>query len=331
MSRGDRLRVPGRERGAALLAVLLLVAVTGALAAAAMEKLRLSQALALNGLAMDQARLHARGIETLALVAIEDMIARDPNKTSLAGNWLGQPRTVPLPGGGVAEGRLFDGGNCFNLNSLVQGDGEQSATRRSGVDQFVGLMTAIGIAQGEARRIAESAADWADSDTVPNPGGAEDSYYASGERPFRPANTLYADVSELRAVAGVSDEQYRRIAPWLCALPLAELSLLNINTLLPEQAPLLAMLAPGQIGVERARQLIAARPEGGWATPIDFFRTPTVRDLNLPLDVQMQPQVRTRWFRLDVTVEMEGAELRQSTLVDARLQPARVAQRSWGG
>jgi general secretion pathway protein K len=48
--------VPQRERGAALLAVLLLVAVMGAIAASALEKLRYSTALATNGAALDQAR-----------------------------------------------------------------------------------------------------------------------------------------------------------------------------------------------------------------------------------------------------------------------------------
>ena len=52
------MRAPIRpgERGAALLAVLLLVAVMGALTAAALEKLRLSTALAVNTAALDQAR-----------------------------------------------------------------------------------------------------------------------------------------------------------------------------------------------------------------------------------------------------------------------------------
>ncbi len=49
-------RIPVREHGAALLAVLLLVAVTGAIAAAAMEKLSLSRAAAGNPLALDPRR-----------------------------------------------------------------------------------------------------------------------------------------------------------------------------------------------------------------------------------------------------------------------------------
>ena len=75
----------------------------------------------------------------------------------------------------------------------------------------------------------------------------------SATAPYRTGNTLFADAGELRAVAGMSPALYRRLRPWLCALPTSDLSPINLNTLSPEQAPLLAMLAPGQLGVERAR------------------------------------------------------------------------------
>jgi general secretion pathway protein K len=160
--------------------------------------------------------------------------------------------------------------------------------------------------------------------------GAEDPDYAGGERGYRAGNTLFAEVSELRAVAGMTPEIYAKARPWLCALPIAELSPINVNTLAPEQAPLLAMLAPEQIPLDRARQVIASRPASGWSYMIDFWRQPTLQGVNLPLDVQMQPQLRTRWFALDIGVELQGAELDEIALVDARNAPARVVVRRWG-
>ena len=73
---------PRRERGAALLAVLLLVAVTGAIAAVAIEKLRLSRAVAMNVVAVDQARAYARGVEQLGMLTIDDLIASNPERTT---------------------------------------------------------------------------------------------------------------------------------------------------------------------------------------------------------------------------------------------------------
>jgi general secretion pathway protein K len=326
-----RPSVPPGERGAALLAVLLLVAVTGAIAAAALEKMSLSRAAATNIVALDQARAHANGIEQLAMLTIDDRIVNDPEKTTLAGGWNGAVRRVALPNGGVALVRVEDGGNCFNVNSVVEGDPRTRLTRRnSGVSELAGLMQALEVPEGEARRIAEAAADWADSDSVPGPGGAEDSAYAAGAEPFRTANTLFADPGELAALVGMNPEIMARLRPWLCALPTTELSPININTLMPEQAPLLAMLAPGRLGVERARRVLASRPASGWDNQIEFWRIDALRDLNVPLDVQLQLQMRTRWFALEVRVAIMDAEFNETVLVDARLQPSRLVARRWG-
>src|SRR6185436_460408 len=145
-----RRAIPRRERGAALLAVLLLVAVTGAIAAAALEGLRLSRAVAANATALDQARAHADGVEQLALLTIDDRIAESPERTTLEGGWNGAVRRMPMPGGALAELRVRDGGNCFNLNSLVEGNPQTALVRRpSGVTQFMGLMIALGTPEAE--------------------------------------------------------------------------------------------------------------------------------------------------------------------------------------
>ena len=324
-------RAPPQEKGAALLAVLLLVAVTGAIAAAAMEGLRLSRSVSANATGREQGRLYADGAEQLALLTIDDMIVRSPERTTLAGNWNGATRQVALPGGGAAEIRVRDGGNCFNVNSVADGEPATRLVRRpSGVAQFAGLMTALDVPEADARRIAEAAADWVDSDNLPGPGGAEDEAYAAGAEPYRTGNTLFADPGELRALAGMTPEIYARLRPWLCALPASDLSPININTLSAGQAPLLAMLAPGQLDLARARRVLARRPQAGWSNQIEFWRIEAMSEVNVPLDVQLQPQLKTNWFALDVRVEVAGTEFGETLLVDARLQPSRIVARRWG-
>jgi general secretion pathway protein K len=191
-------------------------------------------------------------------------------------------------------------------------------------------MRVLGVSDGEARRIAEAAADWIDTDTMPLPAGAEDSAYAALDPAYRPGNTLFAEASELRAVAGMSPGLYRRLGPWLCALPTADLSPINVNTLLPGQEPLLAMLSPATISPNAARAAIAQRPAGGWTRQSDFWATPALRGVAPPLDALGQLQLSTRWFALDLRIEHGGAELEETALVDARLAPSRVAARRWG-
>ena len=110
---------------------------------------------------------------------------------------------------------------------------------------------------------------------------------------------------------------------------MAELSPLNVNTLTPAQAPLLAMLAPGQIDAQRAARVIAARPREGWANMIEFWRTERMSELAVPLDAQLQPQTRTRWFRLRSPSCRARCEFSETALVDSRLRPSRLAARAW--
>jgi general secretion pathway protein K len=321
--------LPPRERGAALLAVLLLVTVMGALTTIALERLRLSTSLAGNVVALDQARTFAIGIESLTTLTIDDLLARSSERTTLEGGWNGARRRLPMPGGAVAEAVVRDGGNCFNINSLASfAPPATFLPRPSGMSQFQALMVLIGIPEGAAGPIAEAAGDWIDSDAAPNRQGAEDPQYAGAQQGYRTGNTMFSEVSELRAVSGMTPEIYTRLRPWVCALPTTDLSPINVNTLAPEQAPLLAMLGPQQIGVDAVRGVLAARPQQGWNSMTDFWVQ--FQGINLPFDVQLQPQLRTRWFSLDVLVELEGAELQETALIDARLAPAKVVARRWG-
>ncbi len=308
------------ERGAALLAVLVLVVIMAAIAVGAFERLRLSTAMAMNGAALDQARGYALGVEDLLALRIDDLAGEDAYVTTLAGDWNGTARRIPLPGEGFAVGTIRDGGNCFNLNSLVQGDVTTTLVQRpAAIEQFVALMLVIGLPEPAARRIAAATADWMDSDAETGPQGAEDSAYAGGEPAYRTGNTLFADASELRAVAGVTPEIYRQLRPYLCALPAADMSPINANTLLPRDAPLLAMFAPGKTGVERVRGLIGARPPAGsppppptgsTAIPRRGRRAPRIR----PMPAASPPTApATPWSRTRASFAPSPASLRKST------------------
>lgn len=325
------IRKGHNERGAALLTVLLLVAVMAALSVAALERLRLSTRLAANGAAIDQARAYALATEAMALDRIGILAGQESGLTTLVGGWHNQPFAVPLPGG-IVTATLTDGGNCFNLNSVAEGVIAGSYTPRAvGIRQFVGLMQTLGIEPADSRRIAASLADWIDGDAAPNPDGAEDDYYAQAAIPYRTGNTIMADTSELRAVAGITPEIYARLRPWVCALPTTDLSPINVNTLSLDQAPLVSMLIPDQLDLPRARQILAERPAVGWVSTEDFWRLPALKALTPDMEVRNQTKLRTRWFNLALDVEIGGAQVNETALIDGALVPARLVSRQWGG
>ncbi len=334
-AQGERIAAkftpPRSETGTALLAVLLLVAIMSAMAAASFERLQLSTRLAANIASLDQARAFATGAESLAVLRINDLIARDNRKTTLDGGWLGNETTLPLPDGGVAIARVFDGSNCFNLNSLAQGnDPANLGTDQIAVIQFIALMNVLEIPQGDAERIAWSLADWIDGDERAARQGAEDGAYGNADTQYRTANAMLAEVSELRAVAGVTDAYYEQLRPWVCALPTDELSPINVNTLLPEQAPLIAMLLPDQLQLAQAAQTIGDRPVTGWNNVADFWSQPALAGFEPSGEIIGQTRIRTRYFRLELDVRLGDTELAQAALIDASTPPARVVSRRWG-
>ena len=317
---------PKSEAGAALLTVLLLVAVIAVLAGTALEKLRMATRLGGNAVALDQARAYSFAAETLAVSRISDLLARNPDRVSLAGGWSGKPIPLPIPGG-VATATITDGGNCFNLNSLAsEGPAGVYSAFPPAEQQFARLMRLIGAPTQSPEAVAAATADWIDSDTDAIEEGAEDGAYQG----YRTANTLMSDPSELRAVKGVSPELYAKLRPWICTLPRAEASPINVNTLLPEQAPLISMVAAGTIPVEVARQALLRRPPQGYATTDAFLAGPAQSGATAGPGVKALTSVTTKWFALKVDVAIGGTQMEQSGLIDATQLPARLVSRQWG-
>lgn len=314
------------ERGAALLTVLILVAVIAVLAATALEKLRLSTRLGGNALAVEQARAFAQAGEALALVRIGGLLQRSPDRVSLLGDWSDRPFGLPLPGGDSAVARVTDGGNCFNLNSLVRSLPDAPGVYASDPQrqaEFMRLMGYVGVPAQVAAQVAAGASDWIDTDQDQQSGGGEDPLYLARETPYRTPGTLMADVSELRAVNGVTAEVYETLRPWLCTLPTNEPSAINVNTLLPEQAPLVAMLFQTGVNPETIRQQLLRRPPQGFAEASAAWQ-------GVGGEPTSQPGVKTQWFALRIDVTLGTTQIEERGLVDARTLPVRLTHRQWG-
>ncbi len=328
MKRRD-VAFPACERGAALLTVLMLVAIIAVMAGAALEKLRLSTRLAGNAAAGEQARAYALAAETLATTRIGAMLEASPKRVTLQGDWSGRPFGMPLPGGGFATARVRDGGNCFNLNSLVSGRAGAYVTDPLMRPQFVRLMRLLDVPVQVAEQIAAGTADWIDSDQAQQAMGAEDAAYLNRETPYRTADTLMTDPSEIRAVAGMTPQIYATLKPWICTLPIAQAAPINVNTLLPEQAPILAMLFPDTMSIAGARQMILRRPPQGVGSTDVFFKSAALQG-NANADGERGTAIVSKWFTLQIDVTIGTTVLQEHALIDATTLPARLVSRQWG-
>lgn len=322
------MTVSPNERGAALLTVLLLVAVMATVAATALDRIGLATRLAGNARGAAQSQSWLATAELIALTRIDDLRTAQPQQT-LPGGWLGMARTIDLPDGRQVQATVGDGGNCFNLNALAQVfDGKVLAPRPDGQREFIALMAAVGIDPGRAQRIAAAATDYVDDDDSSERHGVERSGYPPGALP---ANRTMIDKSELRSVRGVTAGDYARLERWLCALPVVGESPINVNTLRPEEAPLLVMLSQGAVDPARARAILSRKAPGGHRSAEQFFSAPHFASLSLPPAAATQAKVRTDFFTLQARVAGAASEsLAERALIDARSQPARLISRQWG-
>ena len=316
-----------REEGAALLTVLLMVAVIGVIAMGVLEDIRFGLRRSFNAQAGGQARWYALGGEQMARSRIDQLLARDAGKTSLEGDWNGRAVEFPIEGGAI-QARVTDATGCFNLNSVVEADqGEPFRRRELGVRQLASLMTLLGVSNGQD--LAESLAQWIDSNDI-GPAGLEDDGYVAAGVPHRTAGGPLAEVSELRAVRGFDARTYAVLRPYVCALPTTDLSPINVNTLPESRATLLSAITLGAVPPENARRVIAARPAGGWSDLEAFWGQQALAG-GAPVDgVRDQIRFRTRYFSLESRVGLAGGETFMTSLFEAGpTNRVRLVARRW--
>lgn len=302
------------QDGAVLLTVLLMVAVMATVAVALMDEIRLAVKRTGNAEISAQAHWYALGAEAFAVqLAARARAAADLGAGADVSKRLGEPLVLPIEGGRMVV-TLRDASNCFNLNSLAAV--EEEAARELARVQFRQLLRALGLFDADQDRLADSLTDWLDTDTQPLPQGAEDGYYARLSPPTRAANALIGDPAELRGVAGYGDGIYERLRDVVCARPGTERSVLNLNSMGPEDAPLLVMLTGQSLSLDTARVAIQGRPATGYQEADAFWTQPVLAGRNPGEEVRRQTGVEATYYELQATVTLDGREVGLTSLLD---------------
>jgi general secretion pathway protein K len=317
-----------RERGAALVTVLVMLSVMAAFAVLVVEAANISLRRAANQSELAQARWYLLGAESFAAGKLEELERRNAVAPVDSSEWQGVPFTFPLDQG-VMNVTLWDGGNCFNLNSLAtrSEEGRLSASAR-GQLQLARLLDLIDLRDADAR-IVPALADWIDGDNRPVTGGAEDESYDRPETPYVTANGLIADISELRRVRGFTPEIVARLSQFACVRPTEAPSTFNPNTLKEEQAPLLAMAIGPALSTERAREVIRRRPRGGWLDLDAFFLELRAAGVEPNEPSRLQFSLTSSYYVMGARVVHRDSVESASTLLERR-GPMRVVRRVYG-
>jgi general secretion pathway protein K len=198
------------------------------------------------------------------------------NQVTLAQPWAQPTQTLPItpdndPEGapiGSFQGALEDMQGRFNLNSLghmiasAQANSGLAASTPGGAIQdpvplqiFQRLLVSVGLEP----KWAGIARDWLDQDAQPGePDGAEDAVYTQQSPPYLTGNWPMMSASELMNMPGFGADRYRKIAPYVTALPTATAKI-NICT---APAPVLQSFAQ-DVGSDYTPELLANERKSG--------------------------------------------------------------------
>ena len=226
-------RAAHRQSGVALIIALILVALATILATKLSFDGWIEQRRTVSVLAAEQAVHFAFGAEALAADVLSQNVQNGGNQDTLAQPWAQGTQPLPLTPPNDAEGEpigtlqatLEDMSGRFNLNNLgrVSTDGKPDPQP---LLQFQRLLVSVGLEP----KWAGIARDWIDADDQPgSPDGAEDSIYTSQTPPYRTGNWPMTSASELMSLPGFGADRFRKIAPYVVALPLAT-STINVCT-----------------------------------------------------------------------------------------------------
>ncbi len=286
----------GRQRGAAIVLAMAVVALA-ALAATAMmvTQSTWSRQVELTTGHVQALRLNQAGLDWARAVLSDDRLAG--NVDTLIEPWALRLPPMPIENGSLT-GHIEDQQGKFNLNNLLT-DGKVNLAQ---LEDFRRLLSILALPP----TLADGLVDWIDADGEPQPqGGAEDGYYLSLQSPYLAANRPLTDLAELVLVRGFDDNVRARLRPFVTALP--RTTAVNVNTASPE---VIAAIVDG-LHLDGARALVAQRGRTYFRNLSDF-----VSQLPRGLVVHNENiSVSSDFFIATMAVTMGGAQARGSALL----------------
>jgi general secretion pathway protein K len=284
--KASRSHAPARQRGVALLIALLILALGASISSAMIWERSLATHRSALLIGQSQAWQYDLGAEAWA----RQILGRSVSKNdTLDSDWAQQIPPLPVQGGAI-DGGIQDLEGRFNLNNLIGADGKVDKQVLKALQRLLSVLEI-------PPQIANAIADWEDADDeVRSPGGAESGYYASLDPIYAPANAPFKSVTSLRLVRGMKPKYYARLAPFVCALPVA--TPVNVNT---ASAPVIAAIVAG-ITLERAKQIVTQRGKKGFPS-VKTFQQIARRKIEFPLTL------KSSFFLLSVTTHIGNTRL----------------------
>lgn len=306
-----------KQKGVALLVVLILLVMMSALAAKISQQFCRNLQKTHYQVSQQQLRWAMQAQEKVVKDRLQADASGESKALSPDGDWH-----QPLETRGedyTVVGQVEDAQDCFNVNNLLavekvaQGQNAPAMPEKPRREQIVEqLLTQSGLSQTSAEEVYLQLVDYLDGDTTTAKEGAETDAWAGVVPARQPANQMMRTIAEITLLPAFPAAAYPKVSKLLCALPDAA-SKVDVNTLKPEQAALLAALFPGKLNEDDAVRLIESRPETGWESMETFSKAleqafPQLKD-DLP-QVADYLSINSRYFRVNYTGNTDELTLR---------------------
>lgn len=298
-----------KERGAALIVVLLVLVLCASLLAGYgfRERQRFDRFGAFK--TTDRLLLLGMSAESWVIgVLLED--AKRTSSDSLLEEWAQEVPGLPIEGG-ILSGRLIDLDRYVDINRFT--DSSLSKLERELKFEASDIKLLQRLAELSGADIPAEAfyslVDWQDKDDSRTFGGFESAEYQLKDNPYRALNGPLANTSELVSIEGFSDASYALLREHITAAN-PPVPTVNVNT----ASDLVLMSFWDKIDAEIADQLITARELEPWASKDQFFVTLAelmqvdVADIKGALDRKgyAPVAVESQRFQLRLKLELDG-------------------------
>lgn len=273
-------------RGFVLINALVLVAALAAVAVFMLARAEDARLRASAALEAAQLGLYLDAVEALAVQILEDDGAGGVPVDALAEAWAKPLPPVPLDRGQVS-GQIVDLQGRFNINALAD-PGDELA--RASFDR-------LALRLGLSPQAVEDMVDFL------SPGGPEDiRAYTRSDPPIRPVGGALLMREQLRQIPTLSERDYRRLEPYVAALP--GRMKLNVNTV---SAEVLASVLPN-VNAAAVEALLASARRQPFAAPGAFMTelSRVMREEDFAEVPEEMFTVGSEWFGLDAAADLDG-------------------------
>ena len=335
-----------KQRGVALITVMLIVALSSIIAAQMTTRLQTQMQRSTNISFNQQAYWYAMGAEAFTKRILLKAFKDEPKVTHLEQIWAEKGTSYPVDFGEIS-GEVTDLQSCLNLNALhpsaltkeqagekdsgntPKSDGESDKEEKSPppkpnskkqlpaatvLETLIVSLNIEGVDSFEAEAMVSALTDWLDSDSmITGTSGAEDSDYASREFPYLAANNFLASVNELRLIEHFTTDVILALSPYVCVLPNNSQHLININTLDAEKPELLQALLDSSL--DEAQNILSARESSGYENLEDFYKLPELSKLKVEKWQQAQFVIDSQYFKLKANARFNNSYFAMSSIM----------------